>query len=132
MLIAILILLVSMYVFSSAPSAPPSSVNATVQSSTSITVQWGSVPCIHQNGDITGYSVRYGAEAVNVTGDSSGGTYTIPDLMPSTNYPIQVAAMNGADTGDYSAAVNQLTEGILVLGYSLILFPLLIQLQSQF
>ena len=82
--------------------------------STIITVQWGSVPCIHQNGDITGYSVRYGAEAVNVTGNSSGGTYTIPDLMPSTNYPIQVAAMNGAGIGTYSAAVDQLTEGILV------------------
>ena len=56
--------------------------------------------------------MRYGSEAVNVTGDSSGGTYTIPDLMPSTNYSIQVAVMNGAGTGDYSAAVDQLTEGI--------------------
>ena len=45
--------------------------------------------------------MRYGSEAVNVTGDSSGGTYTIPDLMPSTNYPIQVAAMNGAGIGTY-------------------------------
>ena len=83
--------------------------------STTITVQWGSVPCIHQNGDITGFSVRYGSEAVNVTGDSSGGTYTIPDLIHSTNYPIQVAAMNGAGTGDYSAAVDQLTEGSYIL-----------------
>ena len=90
--------------------------------STTITVQWGSVPCIHQNGDITGYSVRYGSEAVNVTGDSSGGTYTIPDLIPSTNYPIQVAAINGAGTGDYSTAVNQLTEGILVLGFAKFIF----------
>ena len=80
--------------------------------STTITVQWGSVPCIHQNGDITGYSVRYGSEAVNVTGDSSGGTYTIPGLLSSTNYSIQVAAMNGAGTGEYSAAVDRLTEGL--------------------
>ena len=93
--------------------------------STTITIQWGSLQCIDQNGDITGYSVRYEAEAVNVTGDSSGGTYTIPGLLSSTNYSIQVAAMNGAGTGDYSAAVDQLTEGIPVLGYSLIYFPFL-------
>ena len=99
----------------SAPSVAPSNVAVTGVTSTTITVQWGSVPCIHQNGVITGYSVRYGSEAMNVTGDSSGGTYTIPDLMPSTNYPIQVAVMNGAGTGDYSAAVNQLTEGIIFL-----------------
>ena len=99
----------------SAPSVAPSNVAVTGVTSTTITVQWGSVPCIHQNGDITGYSVRYGSEAVNVTGDSSGGTYTIPDLIPSTNYPIQVAAMNGAGTGDYSAAVDQLTEGSYIL-----------------
>ena len=95
-----------------APSAAPSNVSVTGVTSTTTTVQWGEVPCILQNGDITGYSVRYGSEAVNVTGDSSGGTYTIPDLMPSTNYPIQVAAMNGAGIGTYSAAVDQLTEGI--------------------
>ena len=99
-----------------APSVPPSNVAVTGVTSTTITVQWGSVPCIHQNGDITGYSVRYGSEAVNVTGDSSGGTYTIPGLLPSTNYPIQVAAMNGAGIGTYTAAVDQLTP----------------QLQSQF
>ena len=80
--------------------------------STTITVQWGSVSCIHQNGYITGYSVRYGSDAVNVTGDSSGGTYIIPGLMSSTNYSIQVAAMSSASTGTYSAAVNQLTKGI--------------------
>ena len=100
-----------------APSVAPSNVAVTGVTSTTITVQWGSVPCIHQNGNITGYSVRYGAEAVNVTGDSSGGTYTIPGLLPSTNYPIQVAAMNGAGIGEYSAAVYQLTEGIPVLGF---------------
>ncbi|CAI8051449.1 Receptor-type tyrosine-protein phosphatase F [Geodia barretti] len=43
-----------------APSAPPSDVEVTDVNSSSITVQWGSVPCIHQNGAITGYSVQYG------------------------------------------------------------------------
>ena len=87
-----------------APSAPPSSVSATVQSSTSITVQWGSVPCIHQNGQITGYSVRYGVEGSGNTQTvtAMGNGATIYDLTPSTNYIVQVAAVNSAGVGDYS------------------------------
>ncbi|CAI7989142.1 Protein sidekick [Geodia barretti] len=44
-----------------APSAGPSSVSVVGVTSSTITVMWGSVPCIHQNGDITGYSVQYRA-----------------------------------------------------------------------
>ena len=43
-----------------APSAPPTSVNVSDVTPSSITVQWGPVDCIHRNGDITGYSVQYG------------------------------------------------------------------------
>ncbi|CAI8006558.1 Neogenin, partial [Geodia barretti] len=43
-----------------APSAPPTDVRVLVNSSTSITVQWGPVECRHQNGEVTGYWVRYG------------------------------------------------------------------------
>ena len=100
-MLTILTLLVSMCVLSSAPSAPPSSVSATGQSSTSITVQWGEVPCIHQNGQITGYSVRYGVEesgsSQTVTAMGNGAT-----ISPSTNYTVQVAAVNSAGVGDYS------------------------------
>ncbi|CAI8013804.1 hypothetical protein GBAR_LOCUS8699, partial [Geodia barretti] len=35
------------------PSAPPSSLDVCVVNSSTITVQWGEVPCIHQNGAIT-------------------------------------------------------------------------------
>ena len=55
-----------------APSAPPSSVRVTGVTSSTITVQWGMVPCIHQNGPITGYSVRYG-----VMGSGSSQTETV-------------------------------------------------------
>ncbi|CAI8055357.1 Protein sidekick-2, partial [Geodia barretti] len=90
-----------------APSAPPSPVNAMVESSTSITVQWGEVPCIDQNGAITGYSVQYGVEGsgntetMTVSGASTTQT-TITGLNPSTTYSIQVAAVNSAGTGVYS------------------------------
>ena len=110
-------MLVSMCVLSSAPSAPPSSVNATVESSTNITVQWGEVPCIHQNGAITGYSVQYGVvgngSTENMTVDGASTTQTtISGLNPSTNYSIEVAAVNSAGTGVYSEPRTQLTEGL--------------------
>ena len=88
-----------------APSASPTSVRVSAVSSAAIRVQWEAVPCIDQNGDITGYSVQYGSETVSVSGDSSGGMYVISGLMPSTTYSIQVAAVTCAGTGPYSAAM---------------------------
>ena len=102
---------VSVCVISSAPTAPPSSVNAMVESSSSITAQWGEVPCIHQNGAITGYSVRYHVvrdpstgTVVNISGGSVSET-TISNLNSSTNYSIHVAAKSSAGTGEYSSYV---------------------------
>ena len=88
-----------------APSAAPSDVRATSKSS-SITVQWGEVDCIHRNGEITGYSVRYGVQGQSTqTMTVSGGDTTmttIQGLMSSTTYSIEVAAVNSVDTGPYS------------------------------
>ena len=104
-----------------APSAPPSSVTVTGVTSSTISVQWGSVPCIHQNGDITGYSVQYevmgsgNTQTEIVSGDSSGGMTTISGLIPSTNYSIEVAAVNSADTGVYSDTITARTKGTYVI-----------------
>ena len=87
--------------------------------SSNISVQWGSVPCIHQNGDITGYSVRYevmesgNTQTMNVSGDSSGGMTTVSELAAATMYEYQVAAMTGAGTGQYSTSMTTLTSGNL-------------------
>ena len=101
----------------SAPSAPPSSVTVTGVTSSTISVQWGSVPCIHQNGDIIGYSVQYevmgsgNTQTINVTGD--GNTQTIiSGLNSSTTYSIEVAAVNNDLIGQYSAVETALTEGL--------------------
>ena len=97
-----------------APSAAPTSVSVSEVTSSSITVQWGAVPCIHRNGDITGYSVRYrvvGSEStqnMSVSGDNA----TISNLAPSTKYIVQVAAMNDAGTGEYSDPVTTNTDGM--------------------
>ena len=82
--------------------------------SSSITVQWGAVNCSHRNGDITGYSVRYGVQesgstqTVSVSGGGAMQT-TISGLTASTQYSIEVSAVNDAGTGDYSPVIMKET-----------------------
>ena len=85
------------------PSAPPIDVTAD-GASTTITVQWGSVPCIHQNGAITGYSVQYGVEGSGNTQTLifTGNGAEISGIVTSTNYTVQVAAITSAGVGEYS------------------------------
>ena len=97
-----------------APSAAPTSLRVSALTSSSITVQWGAVNCIHRNGDITGYSVRHGVvgSAHRQTRSFPGNEATISSLMPSTTYSIEVAAENFINIGQYSSAVYQLTAGM--------------------
>ena len=99
-----------------APSAAPSNVTVSEVTSYTITVQWDMVPCIHQNGDITGYRVEYGAvEGIQATVSVSGGDVTeatITGLAPSTNYSVRVAAVNNAGTGVFSSSLYVDTPGI--------------------
>jgi len=99
-----------------APSAPPTSVSISDVTSSSITVQWGAVDCIHRNGDITGYSVRYGVQGSGSTQTESvsGGASTeatISGLEAGTIYDIEVAAANMVGTGVYSDPLTVLTSG---------------------
>ena len=102
--------------FPPAPSAPPTSVTTSAVTSSSITVQWEPVDCIHRNGDITGYSVRYGVQGsggiqtMSVTGGSTTEV-NITELMSSTTYSIEVTAVNTINTGDYSDPLSVITEG---------------------
>ena len=80
----------------------------------SIAVQWGPVDCRNHNGNITSYSVRYGVVGSGNTQTvslSGSGKHTIMALTPSTNYTIEVAAMNNAGIGTYSNPIYQLTQG---------------------
>ena len=94
-----------------APSAPPTSVSVSEVTSSSITVQWGPVDCIHRNGDIISYSVQYGevgsgsTQTIPVSGGSATEA-TISSLMLSTTYSVQVAAMNSAGTGPYTSPLT--------------------------
>ena len=107
-------------IFIPAPSAAPTSVRISAVTSSSITVQWEAVDCIHHNGDITGYSVQYGIEKSESTQtvSFSGGSVTeatIFGLTPSTLYTIQVAAVNSAGSGVYSSPTTGKTEGELTV-----------------
>ena len=93
-----------------APSAAPTSVNITSVNSSSITVQWGPVDCIHRNGDITSHLVRYGQQTLSASGDSVTEA-TLSGLTPSTLYSIEVAAVTSAGTGQFSNVQNAMTTG---------------------
>ena len=96
------------------PSAAPIAVRLSAVTSSSITVQWEMVPCIHRNGDITGYSVQYAGSGSTQTMSVSGGDVTettITGLTASTTYSVRVAAVNDAGTGRYSSS-----EFIFTLG----------------
>ena len=79
-------------------------MSISIVTSSSITVQWGPVNCIDRNGDNTGYIVQYTGSVSSLTKPVSGGTRmtSITGLMPSTNYSIEVAAVNGPLIGKYS------------------------------
>ena len=88
------------------PSALPGGLTAFNVVPTSFSVQWETVPCIQRNGDITGYSVRYG-----VLGNWGMETPTMvgPDvlminltgLVPDTSHLVQVAGANRQGVGVY-------------------------------
>ena len=69
--------------------------------SSTITVQWGSVPCIHQNGNVTGYSVTIKAKGTGSTQTLyiAGASTTLSHLTPETTYEIRVAGVNTEGIG---------------------------------
>ena len=73
--------------------------------------------CIEQNGDITGYSVRYRIDGIgkiqilNISEDITEAI--ISGLVSATNYSIKVAAVNRVGTGVYSSPVYFITKGML-------------------
>ena len=89
----------------------------TVVNSTAIAVQWRNIDCLHWNGLITHYSVRYWKladartiEEENISvppGSHRAVTETIViDLAIMTTYAFQVAAENSAGSGIYSDPIN--------------------------
>ena len=101
-------------IFPSAPSAPPTNVSTLNVTSSTIIIQWGRVNCKHHNGLIIGYSVSYGVQGnINTTMNISGGSVNntiISNLLVSTAYEIEVAAVNSAGVGVFSPVILAYTK----------------------
>ena len=74
---------------------------------------WGTVPCPHQGGPITGYRLHYsnGSDSytVNIVGEENR-QFNLIGLTPFTNYSVQVAAVNDRGTGLYSTPLTVETQ----------------------
>ena len=100
-----------MYIYS-VPSGAPQILEAIFVRYTEVLLRWKRVPCIQQNGLITGYVVRYYAtcgterdvqrsKAVVTTGST-----IIECLTPNTEYVFQAAAVNINGTGVFSEPIT--------------------------
>ncbi|XP_063972668.1 protein sidekick isoform X2 [Diachasmimorpha longicaudata] len=88
------------------PSVGPSNVEANATSSTTILVKWGEVPVVHQNGQIEGYKVYYGASGSsfqykNIPKNTTFTT-TLTELRKFVQYHIQVLAYTRLGDGALS------------------------------
>ena len=78
-----------------------------------MTISWGEVPCLGQNGPITGYLLYYSSttssDTINITGRDNR-QYNLTTLAPYTNYTVTVIAYNDDGIGPPSSEVLQQTE----------------------
>ncbi|XP_029040610.1 protein sidekick isoform X3 [Osmia bicornis bicornis] len=91
----------------SVPSMGPVNVEANATSSTTILVRWGDVPIEHQNGQIEGFKVYYGANArsafqyKNIPSNTTFTT-TLTELRKFVQYHVQVLAYTRLGDGTLS------------------------------
>ncbi|WP_422656916.1 fibronectin type III domain-containing protein [Paenibacillus sp. EC2-1] len=82
------------------PPTVPTNLALLSKTSTTVNLSWTSST---DNVAVTGYTISYGSQMLNVTGTSA----TITGLIPDTNYVFTVKAKDAA--GNQSAASSQLT-----------------------
>lgn len=93
-----------------APSGIPKFLSSSPHNVTSMTVQWGELPCRDRNGEIAGYVVKYIFSSVipphfqTITVPaSSGRSLIVGGLLPRTSYTFSVraegATISKSDTG---------------------------------
>ena len=112
--------LTAVFFLSTVPSAGPASVSAGTVTANSITVQSEEVPCLHRNGEITGYTVvaRTSGEDERVVdvNDGNARSATVSGLTPNTQYTVSVTAVNSAGTGPASE-IDIMTGNYCVCGW---------------
>ena len=100
--------------FLTEPSASPANVTANVLNSTSISVSWGQVPLLDQNGVILSYTVTYtssrsGSAKTKIVTAPANQT-TLSGLNEHTNYSITVFASTSKGGGTESAPIVIITD----------------------
>ncbi|XP_055010719.1 LOW QUALITY PROTEIN: neogenin 1a [Boleophthalmus pectinirostris] len=94
---------VTVRTLSDVPSAPPQNLTLEVQNSKSIMMHWQPPPAQAQNGEITGYKIRYKkGSRRSETADITAGTQLyklIDSLERGTEYSFRVSAMTVNGTG---------------------------------
>ena len=104
-----MLVLLCTYIFTGASSGPR--ITTITPGVTNISIQWGEVDCVERNGEITGYSVRYG-----LSSSTSRNVATVDDrilvidgLLIRTSYSFEVAAINRDGIGEYSSVMTGTT-----------------------
>ena len=105
-------LIQSFSILSTAPTLSVSDITISSVEARSMSVSWNEVPCIGQNGPITGYLLYYTNTIFNDTVNITGGDnrqYILTGLTPYTNYTVTVRAYNDAAIGPTSNEIIQQT-----------------------
>ena len=101
-----------------APSAAPADLVFLNSTSSTISIQWKAVPCIHRNGKIISYIVQYqevgGGVFINESVSGDQRETSITGLQSSTLYDMQIAAVNSVGTGPFTnMSFNASTSGTI-------------------
>lgn len=98
-----------------APTGPPTNVEAATVHKTGATLTWDEPSCEHRNGEIKRY--EYELEGVDawVRGDTKRASVTterveLAELSPYTRYRFRIRALNAKGTGPYSEFVEFTTK----------------------
>ena len=99
------------------PNAAPQAITASATGPTIVFVTWERVNCIDRNSVIKSFTVYYGPVGETAVNASVSGTnhlaYTLVGLTPSTNYSIEVAAVNSdGGVGPFSPPIFVRTPDI--------------------
>lgn len=80
--------------------------------SRNMTIHWNTVPLIHQNGELTHYTIRYNPvddEPITDTVDAENEFYVAVNLIPGLLYSFEVAASTRQGMGSFSQTLFRRT-----------------------
>lgn len=94
------------------PSSGPTNLTAHALSSTTVSVDWNTIPRRHRNGIIRGYKIQYQSSKANAplqyksVEENSTKHVTLTDLKPFTLYHLAVAAFTSVGDGVYGPIIS--------------------------